>query len=51
MEQPPSGAFLAMSLGFVLGTALIAAFQVSPMLMVVLITGGIAAYIEYQIRA
>lgn len=40
-----------MSLGFVIGTMLIAAFQISPMLMIVLVTGGIAVYIEYQVRA
>lgn len=50
MEQPPSNALLAMSLGFALGTVLFAAFQISPMLMVVLVTAGIAAYVEYHIR-
>lgn len=51
VEQPPSSGFLAMALGFLLGTSLIAAFQISPMLMVVLVTAAIAAYIEYQTRA
>jgi hypothetical protein len=40
-----------MALGFVFGTALITAFQISPMLMVVLVTAAIAAYIEFQTRA
>ena len=50
VEQSPSSGFLAMALGFVLGTSLIAAFQISPMLMVDLVTAAIAAYIEYQAR-
>jgi hypothetical protein len=50
VEQPPPSAFLAMALGFVLGAALMAAFQISPMLMIVLVTAAIAAYIEYQTR-
>lgn len=51
IEPPSTNRFLAMSLGFVIGMMLIAAFQISPMLMIVLITGGIAVYIEYQARA
>jgi hypothetical protein len=50
VERPPPSAFLSMALGFVLGTALIATFQISPMLMVVLVTAAIAAYIEFQTR-
>ncbi|MFD2031478.1 hypothetical protein ACFSKM_16435 [Ancylobacter dichloromethanicus] len=51
VERPPSSAFLSMALGFVFGTALITAFHISPMLMVVLVTAAIAAYIEFQTRA
>jgi len=51
MEQMPIGAVIAVGLGFVLAGLITSAFDISPMLLAIIMMGIFTACVEFYIRA
>ena len=51
MEQMPIGAVIAIGLGFVFAGLITSAFDISPMLLAIIMMGIFTACVEFYIRA